>query len=85
MFGGTGFLLSGNMCVGVWKEFIILRVGVDAAERMLQQRGMKPFDITGKAMKGWVMAEPDTFETDVALRELIDTAIEFVLTLPPKG
>ncbi len=25
MFGGIGFLLNGNMCVGVWKEFLILR------------------------------------------------------------
>ena len=23
MFGGIGFLLNGNMCCGVWKEFLI--------------------------------------------------------------
>jgi hypothetical protein len=27
MFGGLGFLLSGNICCGVWKEFLILRLG----------------------------------------------------------
>lgn len=27
MFGGIGFLLNGNMCVGDWKESLIARVG----------------------------------------------------------
>ena len=27
MFGGIGFLLGGNMCIGVWKHFLILRLG----------------------------------------------------------
>ena len=27
MFGGVGFLLSGNMCCGVYKEFLICRLG----------------------------------------------------------
>src|SRR5438128_2309785 len=26
MFGGIGFLLNGNMCVGVWKESLIVRL-----------------------------------------------------------
>ena len=27
MFGGIGWLLNGNMCVGVYKEWLIARVG----------------------------------------------------------
>ena len=29
MFGGIGFLLHGNMCVGVWQESLIVRLGLD--------------------------------------------------------
>lgn len=29
MFGGLGFLLNGNMLVGVWKNSMIVRVGPD--------------------------------------------------------
>ena len=53
MFGGIGFLMSGNMCVGVWKEFLILRLGIDAAQQVLTERFVRPFDITGRAMRGW--------------------------------
>jgi len=34
MFGGLGFLLNGNICCGVWKEFLILRLGDDAARQV---------------------------------------------------
>ena len=32
MFGGIGFLLNGNMLVGVWKDLLIARVGSDEYE-----------------------------------------------------
>src|SRR5688572_19525999 len=46
MFGGIGFLLNGNMCCGVWKEFLILRVGPAAYQETLAQEFVKQFDIT---------------------------------------
>ena len=58
MFGGVGFSLSGNMCVGVWKEFLILRLGVENYETALSDPDTREFDITGRAMRGWVMVEP---------------------------
>ena len=30
MFGGVGFLLNGNMLVGVWKDSLIVRLGPDS-------------------------------------------------------
>jgi TfoX/Sxy family transcriptional regulator of competence genes len=51
MFGGTCYLISGNMMCGVYKNFIILRLGQAEAERALQQPHVKVFDITGKSMK----------------------------------
>lgn len=57
MFGGVGFLLHGNMCVGVWREYLILRLGPEQAEDALREPFVKPFDITGRAMSGWVMVE----------------------------
>lgn len=31
-FGGVGFLLHGNMLVGVWKNSLIVRIGPDSYE-----------------------------------------------------
>ena len=61
MFGGVCHLLSGNMVCGVYKEFLILRLGVENAEAALKKEHVRPFDITGRAMKGWVMVAPEGF------------------------
>ena len=84
MFGGLGFLLAGNMCVGVWKEFLILRLGVEGAAELLNKAHVRPFDITGKPMKGWVMIEPAATLHDDQVRTWCEPAIAFVKTLPAK-
>ena len=61
MFGGVGFLLNGNMCVGVWKTSLIVRLDPADYEQALQGPHVAEFDITGRPMKGWVMVEPDGF------------------------
>lgn len=84
MFGGVGFLLYGNMCVGVWKEYLITRLGVARAEAALKEPFARPFDITGRAMKGWVMVHEDGLEEREDLRGWIESAVRFVKTLPRK-
>jgi len=84
MFGGVGFLLNGNICVGIWKQSLIARLGPDDGQAALEEPNVAPFDITGRAMKGWVMVEPDGIETDERLGEWIGRAVEFVETLAPK-
>jgi len=84
MFGGVGFLLRGNMCVGVWKEFLILRLGPEAGEAALEEPFTRPFDITGRAMQGWVMVYPEGFAEDADLADWVQRAVGFVKTLPKK-
>ena len=31
MFGGFGYLMNGNICVAIWNDMLVIRVGVDAA------------------------------------------------------
>ena len=38
MFGGVGFLLNGNMLVGVWKDSLIVRLGPDEGDRRFWSR-----------------------------------------------
>ena len=38
MFGGIGFLLNGNMLVGVWKDSLIVRLGPDRVTRRCRNR-----------------------------------------------
>src|SRR5687767_10274087 len=84
MFGGVGFLFSGNMCVGVWKTSLIARLGPAQAKTALKEPNVVEFDITGRPMKGWVMVEADGIETDKQLSNWVERAVEFVSTLPKK-
>lgn len=84
MFGGVCHLLNGNMLCGVHKEFLILRLGTDKAEGAMKLPHVRPFDITGKPMKGWVMVAEDGFKSDKDLKNWLNDAKNFVETLPAK-
>jgi TfoX/Sxy family transcriptional regulator of competence genes len=84
MFGGVCYLTGGNMVAGVWKDFLILRLGQEGAEKALELPFARPFDVTGRAMKGWVMIEEPAVRKDSDLEEWLLEAKEFVKTLPPK-
>jgi len=62
MFGGTCYLLNGKMMCGVYKDFLIVRLGEKEAVEALSQPFVRPFDITGRPMKGWVMLEEAGFK-----------------------
>jgi hypothetical protein len=76
--------MSGNMFCGVYKEFLILRLGEDAAADALDQKHVRVFDITGKPMRGWVMVDKKDLKSDDTLKNWLDKAQIFVKTLPPK-
>ena len=75
MFGGICHLIHGNMFGGVHKEFIILRLGVEASNKAWERNPhVRPFDITGRPMKGWIMVEKAGFETDKELTRWLEIA-----------
>ncbi len=84
MFGGLGFLLNGNMSVGVWKKYLILRIGRENYDDTLKQPFVKEFDITGRPMTGWVMVEPEGVQDEQDLKDWVQTALKFCRSLPAK-
>jgi TfoX/Sxy family transcriptional regulator of competence genes len=84
MFGGVGFLLNGNLLVGVWKDSLIARLGPDEGEAALREPHVREFDITGRPMKGWVLVGSEGVEDDEQLSAWIQRAVKFVGALPAK-
>jgi TfoX/Sxy family transcriptional regulator of competence genes len=84
MFGGLGFMLNGNLLVGVWKDSLIVRLGDEQGEEALLEPNVKEFDITGRPMKNWILVEPEGVENDDQLKEWIARAMKFVGKLPAK-
>ena len=84
MFGGVGFLLNGNMACGVNKDDMIVRVEPQMHAELLTHAHTRPFDMTGKPMKGWLVVEPDGCKTDQQLSAWVKKAVDFALSLPKK-
>lgn len=84
MFGGVGFIIHGNMACGVHKDTLVVRVGPERYQDALAKPHTRPFDITGRSMKGWVMVASDGYEMDEALQNWVQQGVEFALSLPPK-
>ena len=93
MFGGVGFLLNGNtpalapgasVACGVHKEDLIVRVNPEKHRALLQKPNARPFDLTGKPMKGWLVIGSDGIKTAKRLSTWVKEGVDFALTLPPK-
>ena len=84
MFGGICYLASGNICFGIWKEYLIVRAGVETAGEKLLLPFVTPFDVTGKPMKGWLMVAEKGWRSDQDLHEWLTIGNEFALSLPAK-
>jgi len=83
MFGGTGYLLNGNMMAGVHGDGLILRLSKDDGAAALSLPGVRPFDISNNPLSGWVLVEPENLES-TALEDWLEQARDFAATLPAK-
>jgi len=83
MFGGIGFMLSGNLLAAASPRGLLLRVGPKQYPRALAWSGARPMVMRGKAMTGYVHVDPNGLDAR-ALRSRIAVAVEFVASLPAK-
>jgi TfoX/Sxy family transcriptional regulator of competence genes len=84
MFGGIAYFLNGNLCAGVSKHSLFVRVGAEAYESTLAEAYVSVFGPAKRPMRGWVLIAPEGLEEIAAIRSWIDRAASFVETLPAK-
>jgi hypothetical protein len=84
MFGGLAFLLRGNMCCGVIADELMARVDPTRTGEYLKKPHTRPFDFTGKPMKGWIVVKPSGIATPSALAKWVGEAVAHTSTLPAK-
>jgi TfoX/Sxy family transcriptional regulator of competence genes len=84
MFGGLAFLLNGNMCCGVHKREMIVRLDPNRTAEALSQPRTRIFDLSGRPMKGWILVELSGVADDDALAKWLRLATTYAATLPAK-
>ena len=84
MFGGIGFMLSGNMACGVSGDELMVRLDPEEGEKALAEEHVRVFDMTGRPMKGWILVGPEATRSDEDLAAWVDAGADFAVSLPPK-
>jgi TfoX/Sxy family transcriptional regulator of competence genes len=85
MFGGLAFLLEGNMAVGISGQELMVRVGPDASDDALARPHARPFDMTGRPMKGWILVASEGVAEERDLAAWVARGVELARSLPAKG
>jgi TfoX/Sxy family transcriptional regulator of competence genes len=84
MFGGVGFMVQGNMAVGVIGGELMVRIDKGATDQALEEPGTRIFDFTGRPMKGWVMVGETGISTEEGLSQWVRRGVDYALSLPAK-
>lgn len=77
MMGGIAFMLNDKMCVGVVKDEMMCRIDPLKFEEVIEHRGCRPMDFTGKLMKGWIFVDPDSMKNADEFEYWIRLALDF--------
>jgi TfoX/Sxy family transcriptional regulator of competence genes len=85
MFGYPCAFVHGQMFTGLHEDRMIVRLDDRGRTELLAIPGAEPFEpLPGRLMKEYVVVPPRIVESGLALREWVERAFAYALTLPPK-
>src|SRR5207244_10183498 len=82
MFGGITFMVAGQMCRGVLKDDLIVKVDAEEAPGLLEKAHVRPFDFSGKPMLGMLYVSPGAVREEASLHEWVKRGVDFVASHP---
>jgi TfoX/Sxy family transcriptional regulator of competence genes len=85
MFGGLGFMVEGHMAVAAGSSGdLMVRADPAQGEEWVDGESVRPMEMRGRPMTGWLLVDTQTLEDDEQLRVWVDRGVAYVRTLPPK-
>jgi len=83
MFGGLTFMVGGNMCCGVNKDELIVRLDPEREDEALSRPHARAMDFTGRRMPGFITVQPEGLDGE-QLDEWVQDAVARAASLPRK-
>ncbi|MGH2540049.1 MAG: TfoX/Sxy family protein [Actinomycetota bacterium] len=85
MFGGLAFLIGGNMTVAASGQGgLLVRADPTTSDGLLSSKGVRPMEMGGRQMKGWLRVDTEAVRTKRQLEKWVRIGTAYVRTLPPK-
>lgn len=83
MFGGTGYMIRGNLFGGVYRDRLLVRMSPEEGASALNEFDAAPFDMMPHPMPGWVTIGHAGVEGE-GLARWLERGREYAESLPPK-
>ncbi|MGZ8632017.1 MAG: TfoX/Sxy family protein [Actinomycetota bacterium] len=85
MFGGLAFLIGGNMAVAASGQGgLLVRADPETSDRLLTSTGVRPMEMRGRQMRGWLRVDDEGVRTKRQLERWVRVGEAYARTLPAK-
>jgi TfoX/Sxy family transcriptional regulator of competence genes len=85
MFGGLAFLAGGHLAVAASGQGgLMVRVEPAETEALLAEPGVRPMEMRGRALDGWLRVDDDGVRTEQQLADWVERSLAYARSLPPK-
>jgi TfoX/Sxy family transcriptional regulator of competence genes len=85
MFGGLAFLIDEKMAVSASSQGgLLLRIDPTLTESLVSEPHIRPVEMRGREMDGWLRVDAEALETDDDLRRWVSKGVTYARSLPPK-
>jgi TfoX/Sxy family transcriptional regulator of competence genes len=81
MFGSTGFMVRGNLCVTARPTRIMCRIDPSTHSAAIKREGVQTVIMKGRTYQGYVYVDASALKTERALKYWVGQALEFNRTL----
>jgi len=86
MFGGLAFLAGGNLAVAAsGNGGLMVRVDPEETDALLTKPGVRPFEMRGRPLDGWVRVAADGVWTEHQIEPWVRRGVSCARSLPSKG
>ena len=83
MFGGLAFLIDEKMAVSASSHGgLLLRIDPTLTESLVSEPHIRPFEMRGREMDGWLRVDAEVLETDDELRRWVRQGVAYARSLP---
>ena len=82
MFGGLTFMVAGQMCCGVLKDDLVVRIEPGEFDTLVGQPRVRPFDFSGRPMQGMVYVENGALADPKVLQTWVQRGTDYVTAHP---
>jgi len=86
MFGGLAFLVGGHLAVAASGQGgLLARVAPEETDALLAEPHVRPMEMRGREMQGWLRVDDEGVRTDQGLEPWVRRGVEYARSLPPKA